>query len=1162
MLKTTKILIALLYLSCIANAQVRYPIPLNDSGYTFENEFVRLSIYELTNTDSNQVQFKLVQPNLDTDKNYLLRINPNNTIDFQYNSGNLTYRSYLQKIEFKNSSLQYQVDGRTIQSTNSPLIDSLLFRTISIGGNSVLKINYYDYQPIAKMYYKGQLITGVIDTLWSQWHQVQICENYFVPKDFSIEVNSTPQTFGEPSTSSKLINLSLKDQYLGNTFITESNINDPIIFYNIFKIYLNLYNYRIFSGNLIWINNHQPKIIKSDQCISNNLVKLSTSNSRGANWYFNDSLIANNDTNIYVSLSGKYSYKQPEIDQNGCKVESVISIEKCELIENKDFTIIKSDSCFSNETVTLTSSNNQYADWYHNDTLISTGTTSINATKEGAYYFQELNPIQPNIIYKSSTVYLKKCDDRNPVLDSTYTFENEFVRLSIIGKFYENGEYKTEVLLPNLNSSKEYLLSISSNYSVNFHYKKNDSTKYKSYVYKVIFKNTSLDYYVDGYWFPKNEQLNASKLNTITANGNIVLSINEYQIGQKLKIYYKGQLIGQRVEYTYNTTHSIKICEKFIVPEYFSFELISEYKPLGDSEQVYQIERLSSLGQQFDSVLIDQNTINDTFNLGSSLTIRLEPLKSFTILVNSDIKNYPNQYYLTECLLNESVKLKTYNGLGADWYSDSLLISKNKTEITANKTGNYIFKQLVTDSSNCANISLTGYINLRNCLNPSIQVFEDLNHNMILDSNEVFIGEAKIISKDATYTTNETGFITISLVDTTQLRKFEVVKNGYYQTSAYRSVYSSYYFYSILEQFGNGFQDTLILPLRKIAPQESYISVINNRFRPGFNTKIFPTVSNKSNSKLSGTIEINAAYPLVPTANSDSLIDSTLYSSFTLPISLNAGESIAYTFEKFKINRFAIVGSTGCYKLILKGFNESNDYIHDSLFVCQEITGSYDPNDISVSPQGLYINNSTLPNTDLDYFVRFQNTGNDTAFTVVIVDTLDAHLEPSSLAMLSASHDYSLDIKNNVVTWTFSNILLPDSNVNNVGSNGYLKFRIKQKRDVSFNTIIQNRVGIYFDFNPVILTNTAKVQIADLNSRINSITDIGEDDILAYPNPAHDYIKVMTKSLADFNLFNLQGEILLNRKIDANSVIDITSIKSGIYYFRVNNQKVQKLVIY
>ena len=135
----------------------------------------------------------------------------------------------------------------------------------------------------------------------------------------------------------------------------------------------------------------------------------------------------------------------------------------------------------------------------------------------------------------------------------------------------------------------------------------------------------------------------------------------------------------------------------------------------------------------------------------------------------------------------------------------------------------------------------------------------------------------------------------------------------------------------------------------------------------------------------------------------------------------------------------------------------------------QIVTGSYDPNDKSVFPEGgIRTKDSTL-----QYYVRFQNTGTDTAFTVVITDTLSQHLEVASLNIISSSHPMTYQIvNNNVLKFTFSNILLPDSNVNEPASHGSVMYSIRQNVSNAIGDTIENTANIYFDFNAPVITNT------------------------------------------------------------------------------------------
>jgi hypothetical protein len=112
------------------------------------------------------------------------------------------------------------------------------------------------------------------------------------------------------------------------------------------------------------------------------------------------------------------------------------------------------------------------------------------------------------------------------------------------------------------------------------------------------------------------------------------------------------------------------------------------------------------------------------------------------------------------------------------------------------------------------------------------------------------------------------------------------------------------------------------------------------------------------------------------------------------------------------------------------------------------------------------------------YTVRFQNTGTDTAFNIVVRDTLDSKVDWNTLEMVSASHNYQLNIKEgNKLTWTFDNIQLPDSNINEAASNGYIIYRIKPKTSLLPGDTIINTASIYFDFNLPVQTNTEKTVV-------------------------------------------------------------------------------------
>ncbi|MBK6642574.1 MAG: T9SS type A sorting domain-containing protein [Bacteroidetes bacterium] len=138
----------------------------------------------------------------------------------------------------------------------------------------------------------------------------------------------------------------------------------------------------------------------------------------------------------------------------------------------------------------------------------------------------------------------------------------------------------------------------------------------------------------------------------------------------------------------------------------------------------------------------------------------------------------------------------------------------------------------------------------------------------------------------------------------------------------------------------------------------------------------------------------------------------------------------------------------------------------------------------------------------LNYQIRFQNTGTDTAFTVVIVDTLDAALDRNTFSITGHSHPVDVTYTTSrEVTFRFNNILLPDSNVNEPGSHGYVSYRIKGLTTNPDPTEVNNTAYIYFDLNSPIVTNTTLTTLSD--NFLGLSDSFNENNLFSlYPNPS------------------------------------------------------------
>ena len=140
---------------------------------------------------------------------------------------------------------------------------------------------------------------------------------------------------------------------------------------------------------------------------------------------------------------------------------------------------------------------------------------------------------------------------------------------------------------------------------------------------------------------------------------------------------------------------------------------------------------------------------------------------------------------------------------------------------------------------------------------------------------------------------------------------------------------------------------------------------------------------------------------------------------------------------------------------------------------CMPVIGSYDPNDKQGFPIGFGDQHFIEQNQSIDYLVRFQNTGSDTAFNVVVLDTLSANFDMASIELGASSHPFQFDIiEDRTLQFTFENIMLPDSNVNEPGSNGFFNYTVRQLQDLPMGTTFENSASIYFDFNDPVKTNT------------------------------------------------------------------------------------------
>lgn len=240
---------------------------------------------------------------------------------------------------------------------------------------------------------------------------------------------------------------------------------------------------------------------------------------------------------------------------------------------------------------------------------------------------------------------------------------------------------------------------------------------------------------------------------------------------------------------------------------------------------------------------------------------------------------------------------------------------------------------------------------------------------------------------------------------------------------------------------------------------------------------------------------------------------------------------------------------------------------------CREAIGSYDPNDKSAVPVGLGPRHSIQPDESLEYLIRFQNTGTDTAFNIRILDTLSYLLDVTTFEAGASSHDYDYKIfDGGVVQFDFKNIMLPDSNINLAASNGFVKFTISLIPNAPLGETVFNSVAIYFDFNDPIFTNQTFHFIEVPWAQLVPSEEISEVkiDLKVYPNPVKEQAIIELKNASlgqkQFNVFSLSGNVVYSQTFEGQRFIfNRDHLPEGIYFYEIKNGNMKiavgKLVI-
>lgn len=480
------------------------------------------------------------------------------------------------------------------------------------------------------------------------------------------------------------------------------------------------------------------------------------------------------------------------------------------------------------------------------------------------------------------------------------------------------------------------------------------------------------------------------------------------------------------------------------------------------------------------------------------------------------------------------------------------------TQTASNLTAGY-YHVTVTDAIGCTLVGLK-FVD-SDCKNVIMgRIYFDANQNCVQDSGE--IGIPNIVVQSSGYYNGITNTLGDYIIRTPIMNNTVYPSNNFLNCFNATCPSPAVLYVTFTNQgdtsLNNNFGFYAMPPFFDLRITSAYVSAI----RPGFNTSYNIRTYNNS-----------------PTPQ-DALIRLTYNNNFVYINSNNSGQnnSTLYTVEWSAANippfSYVVNGNhTADFYLppsypagnVICALNEIDPIAGDACpnnntwNVCQAVTASYDPNMKEVFPTGVGTEGFILQSDSvLNYTIHFQNTGNDTAFTVVLVDTLSEYLDPLTFVAGASSHPYSVTMEDlGILTFRFDQILLPDSNINETASNGFVSYSVNLKPNLQIGTVIENTGYIFFDFNQPVATNTT----------INTVVwptmipiQENKESVTVFPNPFSDFTTVLISNEninAEYSveIFDLPGKCVQSYKnIHSNSIIiPAKDLKNGIYLYKVSD---------
>ena len=470
--------------------------------------------------------------------------------------------------------------------------------------------------------------------------------------------------------------------------------------------------------------------------------------------------------------------------------------------------------------------------------------------------------------------------------------------------------------------------------------------------------------------------------------------------------------------------------------------------------------------------------------------------------------------------------------------------------------GTYSIRQVVYDGALAVDSTSFSY-NYLYCSTLPVKFYIDLDSNCAFNSSDYYLSTPISIEVDSNGVTIDTisaisGFYYHAMGGPGTIYAFKFLHDSAWITCPVSGIiydtitsYVNYYPVKYIAVNASSLHFDLsvhpVVPVTGVNDQWGHIYVQNNIGTPinstvklSFDSRWYLTTESNPMPTISGDTATWILPSVSPTASSPKNI---YYVLRKVSAALLIGEVVTGNFSASPLGGDAIVANN----IVIR---------HDT------VKAGCDPNYIENIPGNCLP--FTTGTTQMQYNIHFENTGNDTAHNIFVLDTLSPNLNPHSLKLIMASATMNVSLFNdggyNVVKFDFPGINLLDSS-HHGSCDGVVMYNINTLPHLADNSLLHGRAGIYFDTNPVVLTNTAQNTVGCPVTSIFTVPT--EEEFEIYPNPGESEItiEVDNNTYKLVTITNTIGRIMQQQPLSNNATkLDIRPLSPGIYYIRLSQE--------